>query len=167
MRLAKPVLERIREKLSVDMSDHDEHWIWQGKLPPKKTKRRIYIGKTVIANHHQSPPRIRDNDGKIRAVSRILYRELRGFEYPPYNLPRTHGCDYTCVNPWHLPHPASEFDEVEVIPTNEDEDIEGLADELRDFIAAYGRDEHAIRDRFGLDYTPDEITLALRKIENV
>lgn len=166
MRLAKPVLDRIRENMpDVDMTDHDAHWIWPGKLPSPRPKRRVRIGKITVTESHQAPPRIRDNDGKRKSVSRILHRELRGFDYP-YNLPRSHGCDYTCVNPWHLPHPPSEFDDIEVRPADEEEDIQGLVDELRDFIAAYGLDEAAIRDRYGLDYTDDEITIAIRKIEN-
>lgn len=146
------------------MTDHDAHWIWQGKMPSPKSKRRVRIGKVTISESHQVPPRIRDNDGQRKSVSRILHRELRGFEYP-HHLRRSHGCNYMCVNPWHLPHPPSEFDDVEVKPTDEDEDIQGLVEELRDFVAAFGRDEPAIRDRYGLDYTPDEITLALRKLD--
>lgn len=167
MRPTTPVLERIQRNLNVsilgDITDDvkDAHWIWQGNLPPMIRKRVLTPSRLpVVRDHHQTPPRIRDEDGKIKSVSRILVRKFRGIELG-HSPRRIEGCDYTCVNPFHLKLPSTELPDVEV---KESDDIQGLADEIRDFIAAHGRNEHAIRDRFGLDYTDNEITEAIRKI---
>lgn len=162
MKKRKPVLERINEKLNVDIlgvPDRDVHWVWQGALPTRQRKKI----KKRVRELHQTPPRIRDEDGVTRSVSRILHRIFKGEDYP-YHLPRISGCDYTCVNPYHMTYPTVGFEDVEVKATTEDEDIQGLVDELREFIAAKGSDEHAIRDRFGLDYTEEEITIALERV---
>lgn len=167
MRLPTPVLERIQKNLSVnilgDITEdvRDSHWIWQGNLPPRTSKKVLTPSRLpIVREHFQIPPRIRDEDGKTKSVSRILFRIFRGFELG-HSPRRIEGCDYTCVNPFHLKLPSTEIPDVEV---REFDDIQGLVDEVRDFIAAHGRNEHAIRDRFGLDYTDEEITEALRKI---
>ena len=170
MRKPRPVLERIQDHLEVpilgDLTEdaRDAHWIWLGRLPDKITKQVFTLNRTVtVRTAMQVPPRIRDEDGKIKSVSRILFKAFRGFDLE--HVPRrAAGCDYTCVNPFHYVIPSNLLPDKE-IDAEEFDDIEGLADEVRDFIAAHGRDEHAIRDRFGLDYTDDEITQALRKIE--
>lgn len=171
MRRPKPVLERIQANLLVpilgNLTDEvkDSHWIWQGKLPPPSRKKVLTPSRLpIVRDRFLMPPRIRDEDGKTKSVSRILFKAFRGVDLG-HSPRRVEGCDYTCVNPFHLKLPPTELPDIEVQETDEDDEIQGLADEIRDFIAAHGRDEHAIRDRYGLDYTPDEITLALRKIQ--
>lgn len=167
-RRARPVIERIQEHLEVDILrknvDKDAHWIWGGTLP-ERGRRKVLSKrkKPLIREGIQSPPRIKDEDGEKRSVSRILYKHFFGIEYP-YHLRRAMGCDYTCVNPYHMDHPKSEFDDVEVKEASEDEDLQGLADELSEFIAANGNSYDRIVERFGLDYTEDEIKQALGKI---
>lgn len=165
-----PVLKRIQERLDNNILgknvDKDAHWIWRGPLPPPG--RRKVLGKRkkpTVREGIQSPPRIRDDDGVTRSVSRILYQHFFGTEYP-YHLRRAMGCDYTCVNPYHMDHPKSEFDDVDVKEISEDEEIQGLANDLGEFIAANGRNYDRILERFGLDYTEQEIQYALGKIES-
>ena len=164
-----PVIQRIQEHLDVNIMtnnpDKDAHWIWRGRLPPKE--RRKVLGrfkKPTVREDIQAPPRVKDEDGNKRAVSRILYKHFFGTEYP-YHLRRSMGCDYTCVNPFHMDHPKSEFDDFEIKEMSEDDDIQGLANELSEFIAANGSSYDRIFERFGLDYTEEEIQLALRKLE--
>jgi len=121
------------------------------------------LKQPIFRDRIQVPPRIRDEDGKIKSVSRILFRIFRGIDYG-HSPSRIEGCDYTCVNPFHMKPSNSIIPDAEVAEPDEDADIEGLTDEIRDFIASHGRSEQAIRDRFGLDYTDTEINLALRKI---
>jgi hypothetical protein len=165
-----PAVRRIQEHLDVNIltknPDKDAHWIWRGKLPPKERRKVLgKLKKPMVREGIQVPPRIKDDDGVRRSVSRILYEHFFGTEYP-YHLRRAMGCDYTCVNPYHMDHPKSEFDDVEVKEISEDDEIEGLADDLGEFIAANGRSYDRILERFGLDYTEEEIQLALRKLES-
>lgn len=168
-RKAKPVLERIQKFLDVNVlaksiPDHvrDQHWIWQGALAPPKPKRVYNKHHRGFhqTDHFRMPARIRDNDGTLKAVVRILHRELRGYDYP-YFPRRTHGCDYRCVNPFHLAPPPDSGPEIEPPPADVSDDLAGLVDEITNFIAIHGNDEAAIRDRFLLDYTEQEIETAL------
>lgn len=133
--------------------------------PPNRRKVLSKNHTPSVREGIQNPPRIRDSDGKKRSVSRLLYRHFFGTDYP-YHLPRSMGCDYTCVNPYHMDHPKSEFDDVDVKEISEDAEIQGLADDLGEFIAANGRSYDRILERFGLDYTEQEIQYALGKIES-
>lgn len=167
-----PVRERIQKFLDVDISGEipnhirDLHWIWRGSMKPPKLRQRYnkHTRSTETNEGFVMPARIRDDDNQLRAAVRILFRELRGVDYP-YPPKRTHGCDYRCVNPWHLALPEG-LNESEFIPPSEEpgDDIDGLVQEIDSFIAANGADEDAIRSRFLLDYTDDEISTALARL---
>ena len=133
--------------------------------PPRL--RQLYNKHSRSVETHEGfvmPARIRDDDGNLKAVCRVLFRELRGVDYP-YPPKRTHGCDYRCVNPWHLALPEG-LNESEFIPPTEEpgDDIDGLVQEIDSFIAANGPDKEAILSRFLIDYTESEINTALARL---
>lgn len=167
-----PVLERIQNFLDVDVMSgeppshvRDQHWIWRGALASPKMRHRYEPRRQSVLTSEGfvMPARIRDDDNRLRAVCRILFRELRGVDYP-YPPRRTHGCDYRCVNPYHLALPEG-LNELEVPPLSDaEDDIAGLVEEIDAFVAANGLDLDAIRSRFLLDYTEDEINTALARL---
>lgn len=165
-------LERAQKFLDVDIlngepSDHvkDMHWIWRGAMSKPTTRRQFNKIKQNLGTTegYVMPARIRDDDNKLVAVVRVLFRGLRGNEFP-YYVKRTHGCDYRCVNPYHIELPDG-LNEIEYVPnTDPTDDIEGLVEEIGNFIAANGRDDAAIRSRFLLDYSDEEINTALGRL---
>ncbi len=167
-----PVRERIQNFLDVDIRGEipnhvrDQHWIWGGAMHPPKLRKRYnkHRRSTETNEGFIMPARIRDEDNQLRAVIRVLFRELRGTDYP-YPPKRSHGCDYRCVNPWHLSLPEG-LNESEFIPPTEEpgDDIDGLVEEIGAFIGMNGRDDNAIRSRFLIDYTDEEINTALARL---
>lgn len=165
----KSVVKRIQEKVDVKFTRYlgkefpavlrDQHWTWGNPTP--KVRRQFF--RKERGSHQvrtfQPPCRIRDNDGNVKAVVRILYREVMGVEFP-YPLIRTHGCDYRCVNPFHIKIPDG-FNEVDEEPTHEADEMDGLVSEIGNFIAKNGNNEDKVYERFLLDYTEDEIKIAL------
>jgi hypothetical protein len=167
------VLERANAFLDVDITkelsdnDKDQHWIWRGTIKPPRTRIKYnpHTQSMTTNTGYTVPIRIRDDDGRLKAAIRVLFRELRGVEFP-YAVKRTHGCDYRCVNPFHVALPEGLNEEFETPPVlDASDEIAGLMEEIAAFIGINGRDDDQIKTRFLIDYTEDEINQALGMLE--
>lgn len=173
-RVGRPKLP-VREKLEMLLPDafsgpitselKEQHWRWPEMRP--NLRKRVFdknSGK-MIDRFVQQPARVRDDNGRLVAVIRLLHEIFRDAPYP-YPILRSRGCGHDCVNPWHLKYPAGLEPEGEEpdIPESSDE-IAELAEQIEEFIGINGVNKDRILERFLLDYEEDEINEALERVK--
>lgn len=149
------VPERLREK----------HWYLKSpkNTGPKKLVRKTANGRIIHLQEQVTIPRVKDEDGSLKSIARVLFREIFGYDYP-YTLRRANGCDLNCVNPFHMAQPSAEYEEVPTLVNEQDKELEELVEAIANFIGTNGRDEDTIFAHFGIDYTELEIIQALARV---